>query len=270
MDFYEYDSNLSTLEVSIVGAGFDNFTFPLKMHLPQGIFLYVRPEDSEDELLCKLRAVSQKTPARPAKTIRPASRENVTSMMERIARGLIFESGRQDVKIVSSEIDLRVGQVSFTYIADKKYTLNRLAARMAKLLHVRVEFNQVGARDFARSVGGLGICGMELCCKSFLKNIPSITLDLARRQGLFSAPEKLSGACGRLLCCLRYELGVYEDAVRNFPSVGSRVITRRGIGEVMEVNVLKSEFRLRYDDKEEETLEVHDEDNEWELLKDHK
>ena len=94
--------------------------------------------------------------------------------------------------------------------------------------------------------------------------------DLARRQGLFSAPEKLSGSCGRLLCCLRYELNVYEDAQKLFPSVGSRVVTRRGVGEVIEVNLLKSNFKLRYDDSNEEVLEVHDEENEWELLREHK
>ena len=270
MDFYDIEPELSTLEVSIVGAGFENFAFPLKERLPQGIFLYVKPEDADEELLCKLRLISQKTPARRAASIRPASRENVTSVMRNIARGIIWESGREDVKIVSADLDLTVGQISFTYIADKKYTLNRLAAKLAKLLHVRVEFNQVGARDFARSIGGLGICGMELCCRVFLKNIPSITLDLARKQGLFSAPDKLSGTCGRLLCCLRYELAVYEHAAKLFPSVGSRVVTRRGVGEVVEVNILKRNFRLRYDDHNEEVLEVRDEENEWELMKEHK
>ncbi len=185
-----------------------------------------------------------------------------------MARGIIWENGLSDIKIVNAALDLQVGVIAFTYIAEKKHTLARIAAKLAKIFHLRVDFNQIGARDFARQIGGIGRCGRLLCCETFLKEIPSVTLDTARNQYIFAAPEKLSGACGRLLCCLRFELPLYEHAQKILPPLGSWVETKSGVGRVIEIQVPLLSFKIQYEDNTTEVVRVDGEGmEEWKIIR---
>lgn len=258
-----------TLEVSIVGGGFSRYGFDTPLRINPGSFALVLPGDEEHEVLVKVRGISSDRPADKAiREIRPVSKDYIIRVMKNIARAVIWENGLQDLKIVDASLDLRVGAISFTYIAEKKHTLARLAAKLAKVFHVRVDFNQIGARDFARFVGGIGRCGRMLCCEAFLKEIPSVTLDMARNQYIFAAPEKLSGACGRLLCCLRYELPMYQDAFKILPPLGSWVETRNGVGRVVEVHVPLMSFKIEYEDSRVEIVKAQGEqENEWKVIR---
>ncbi len=135
-----------------------------------------------------------------------------------------------------------------------------MGPKLAKLLHVRVELQQIGARDKARAIGGVGKCGLELCCKKFLKEIPSLTLTMARKQMLFAAPDKLSGVCGRLLCCLRYEVEHYEEMAQKLPALGAKVKVELDgeelEGEVVEVNYLLGTYKVVLPNGEERVLKV--------------
>jgi len=244
----------NTLEVSIVGGGFSWYQLPFSVELAPGSFIFIKERNSEYELLVKVRGVSSKPAQKILDRYRIASKEEVIRIMKNMTRGFLFENNMLDIKIVKEEFDMNVGLISFTYTAEKKYTMAKIASQLSKILHVRVEFKQIGARDYARVVGGLGLCGRELCCRIFLKEIPPVTLDMAREQYLFAAPEKLSGICGRLLCCLRYELDFYREAKSKLPEIGSTIETEKGPGKVVEVNVISGRVRVQYPDETEEVI----------------
>jgi len=240
-----------------VGGGFERYELPYKVDIPRGAFLFVKIAGQNHELLVKARHVVPKPAELKAESIRPASNSQTIQILKNMARAVIWENNIEDLKIVDATLDTKVGHINFIYIAEKRHNLSRIAIKLAKLLHLKVEFTQIGARDYARKIGGVGICGREICCRAFLKNIPAITLDMARQQYLFAVPEKLSGICGRLMCCLRYELPIYEILTRYIPSTGSSVITEKGKGRVVEVNLLKQSYKLRYEDGTEEIIYVN-------------
>ncbi len=243
-----------SVEVSVVGGGFERYQLPYKMDIPRGVFLFVKPDNMEHEVLVKARHVVPRSADVKAEIVRPAARTHVIQILKNMARGVIWENKINDLKIVDAKLDLKVGHINFIYIAEKRYNLARLAIKLAHLLHLKVEFTQIGARDYARNIGGVGVCGREICCRTFLKEIPAITLDMARQQYLFAVPEKLSGICGRLMCCLRYELPMYEILSKYMPSTGTYVITEKGKGRVVEVNILKQTYKLRYEDGSEDVV----------------
>jgi cell fate regulator YaaT (PSP1 superfamily) len=254
-----------SLDVSILGGGFDRFTLDKEIDIPPGTFVYIE-EEGKKPFLVKVRGISTRAAKRKFSKIYPASKEKVSHLMKQMAKGILFENKVEDVKIVDVQLDIEVGHAIFTYIAEKKHNLSKIAAQLAKLLHVRVDFEQIGARDYARKLGGIGLCGRTLCCKLFLTEIPSITLDMARQQYLFAAPEKLSGICGRLLCCLRFEMPVYEEISKELPPLGAKVETKRGIGKVIEINVPLECFKVQYEDNFVEVISKKDEGVFWQVI----
>lgn len=254
------------LEVSIVGGGLERFRYDGNSEVTPGKFAFIKFEEGEEHLV-KLRGISRKPTDKKILGFRPATSDVVKNVMKRIVRKVLHDENYDDIKIVRVDLDTEVGHAVFTYIAEKKYSLSKLAASLAKILHVKVSFEQIGARDYARVLGGLGLCGRPLCCRIMPKEIPSVTLEMARQQYLFAAPEKLSGLCGRLLCCLRFELPVYEEMLKNLPPLGARVETRRGVGKVIEVNALLSTFKVQYEDDTIEIIKADEEGAVWEILK---
>lgn len=259
------EEGVLAIDVSILGGGFDRFVFSKKIDIPPGSFAYIE-EEGKKPILVKIRGTSRRQAERKFLKIYPAPKEKVLHIMKQMAKGLLFDNLLEDVKIVEVQLDQEVGQAVFTYIAEKKHNLSKIAAHLARLLHVRVDFEQIGARDYARKLGGIGLCGRTLCCRKILKGIPSITLDMARQQYLFAAPEKLSGICGRLLCCLRFELPVYEEMVKELPPLGAKVETKRGIGKVIEINVPLESFKIRYEDNYTEVISKKDEGVFWQII----
>lgn len=245
----------NTMEVSIVGGGLTKYKSESIYNITPGKFIYIRPFGEDHDILVKFRAWSSAKTKHRVVHVRPVSKDTVVNIMKNMARGLLWEHGVQ-VKIVDAEIDLKVGKIEFFFVADTKLDLRKYGAMLAKLLHVRVKFTQIGARDMAVRMGGIGRCGRELCCTTFLRELPSVTLDMARNQYLFSAPEKLSGVCGRLLCCLRFELPFYQEAAQHLPALGSMIETEKGLGRVVEVNAIRMYYRVRYEDDQEEIIYV--------------
>ncbi len=261
----------NTVEVSIIGGEYDKFKYDGPIP-PVGTFIFIKPRGEDHEILVKVRGISNKPVDREIESLRLAPDRDVVRIMKNITKALLWEHEEyRDIKLTKTKFDAKTGYIKFDYIGERKHKLSKFSIKLSKILHVRVEFTQVGARDYAKEIGGIGPCGRELCCKLFLKDIPSVTLDMARQQYLFAAPEKLSGVCGRLMCCLRFELPVYEELSKIYPHVGMKIQTPKGIGKVVEVNILTGRVRVRYeDDNSEEILNLSEnaeEKVEWQPVK---
>ncbi len=139
----------------------------------------------------------------------------------------------------------------FYFNAENRVDFRELVRDLARELSCRIEMRQIGVRDQAKIVGGLGVCGRALCCASFLREFRPVTIRMAKMQGLVLNPQKVSGQCGRLLCCLAYEFEQYREARRGLPKIGTRVETPAGEGRVREVDILRRLVRVNMDGQEQ-------------------
>ena len=138
-----------------------------------------------------------------------------------------------------------VDNTTFYFTADGRVDFRELVKDLAGIFHTRIELRQIGVRDESKMIGGLGICGQPFCCSRFLKDFQPVSIKMAKEQGLSLNPTKISGACGRLMCCLSYEENAYEYLNSIMPMVGSTVRTPDGLGTVLEVNPISGYLRVR-------------------------
>ncbi len=158
------------------------------------------------------------------------------------ARHLCVERIRErriQMKLVSADYTFDGRKVTFYFVAEGRVDFRELVRDLANTLRVRVEMKQIGARDETKVTGGLGPCGRELCCSSWLRDFEAVTVKMAREQGLALNPSRLAGMCGRLKCCLRYEYATYVELKRALPNLGKRVQCVKGDGKVVRQNILK-------------------------------
>jgi len=169
----------------------------------------------------------------------------------------------QKAKLFSSELQLpmRFIDASFTFdrrqlllnfYADERIDFRELAKKLATVYKTRIELRQIGARDKAEQIGGIGICGRNLCCSSCLKKLESVSMNMAKNQNLALNPSKINGACGRLLCCLAYEDGEYVRCSVGMPSVGTKVKTQYGEGTVVSLDILNRKYKVYVGDEVKE------------------
>ena len=152
-----------------------------------------------------------------------------------------------DMNILDAVYTLDKKQLLFNFIADERVDFRELAKKLAGVYKTRIELRQIGARDKARTISGLGVCGRELCCSSFLTHIDSVTMNMAKNQNIALNPTKINGNCGRLLCCLSYEDEEYARCQKGMPSVGQTVKTDFGSGKVVSVDILKRKYKVDID-----------------------
>lgn len=157
-----------------------------------------------------------------------------------------------DMKLIDVEYTFDGNKILFYFVADTRIDFRELVKDLASVFKTRIELRQVGVRDQAKAVGGLGICGRVICCASATGEFQPVSIKMAKEQGLSLSPTKISGTCGRLMCCLKHEQEAYEDAIKRMPGVGSLVETPEGTGVVTEVNLLRENMKVRLD-KETET-----------------
>jgi len=149
-------------------------------------------------------------------------------------------------------------KLTFYFTADKRVDFRELVKDLTSCFRTRIELRQIGSREQAKMVGGLGICGRELCCCSYLDQFLPVTIRMAKDQGLSMNPAKLTGTCGRLMCCLSYEEAAYEDANKRVPKVGKKVRTPSGVGVVIYSDLLRERVTVRFEKEEETEMEVFD------------
>ena len=150
-----------------------------------------------------------------------------------------------EMKLVEAEYTLDRSKIMFYFTADGRVDFRELVKDLAGIFHTRIELRQIGVRDESKMIGGLGICGQPFCCSRFLKDFQPVSIKMAKEQGLSLNPAKISGSCGRLMCCLAYEQKSYEYLNSITPQVGSIVRTPDGEGTVIETNVVAGTLKVR-------------------------
>ena len=156
-----------------------------------------------------------------------------------------------DMQLVSAEVAFDGSKILFYFTADERVDFRELVKNLASVFHTRIELRQIGVRDKAKMVGGLGICGRPFCCASFLEDFQPVSIKMAKTQNLSLNPTKISGTCGRLMCCLKYEQDAYEDLIRTSPKMESFVDTPEGRGTVVEIDLLRQRVKVRMEDAPE-------------------
>lgn len=149
-----------------------------------------------------------------------------------------------DMTVIDASFTFDRKQLLISFYADERVDFRELAKRLANIYRTRIELRQVGARDKARQISGIGICGKELCCSSFLNHIDSVTMTMAKNQNIALNPNKINGVCGRLLCCLSYENEEYLRCQEKMPFVGSTVKTKYGTGKVISIDILNRKYKV--------------------------
>ena len=158
-------------------------------------------------------------------------------------------SHKLDMQLVSAECAFDGSKILFFFTAEGRVDFRELVKDLAGVFRARIELRQIGVRDEAKMIGGLGICGRPFCCAQFMDEFLPVSIKMAKTQNLSLNPTKISGTCGRLMCCLKYEQDAYEDAVKRLPKNDSFVLTPDGTGNVSDVNVLKETVNVRLDDR---------------------
>ena len=162
----------------------------------------------------------------------------------------ILERGL-DMKLVRVESNFDGSKIIFFFTSDGRVDFRELVRDLAGVFRARIELRQIGVRDEAKMLGGLGICGRPFCCSQFLDDFVPVSIKMAKTQNLSLNPTKISGTCGRLMCCLKYEQNAYEDAVRRCPKAESFVATPDGLGNVSSVDILREQVLVRLDGQNE-------------------
>jgi len=157
-----------------------------------------------------------------------------------------------EMKLVDVSCNFDGNKIIFFFTADGRVDFRELVKDLAAIFRARIELRQIGVRDEAKMLGGLGICGRPFCCKQFLPDFVPVSIKMAKTQNLSLNPTKISGTCGRLMCCLKYEQDAYEDAAKRMPKNDSFVQTPDGPGNVCEVNLLKEQVKVRLDEHNNE------------------
>ena len=200
------------------------------------------------DIVAPLRPVIRKATAQDEKI----ARENLEKEKRayEVCLQKIAEHGL-DMQLVSAEYAFDGSKILFFFTADERVDFRDLVKNLASVFHTRIELRQIGVRDKAKMVGGLGICGRPFCCASFLDDFQPVSIKMAKTQNLSLNPTKISGTCGRLMCCLKYEQDAYEDLIRTSPKMDSFVDTPEGRGTVVEVDLLRQRVKVKMEDQPE-------------------
>jgi cell fate regulator YaaT (PSP1 superfamily) len=206
------------------------------------------------EVVISNRMIDEKSIVAPLKkVIRIATKEDDEHLLENIKNAKnAFDICQK--KIIQHKLDMKLIDVEFTFDNNKalfyftaygRIDFRELVKDLASVFRTRIELRQIGVRDEAKILGGLGVCGKPLCCATFLGEFLPVSIKMAKEQSLSLNPTKISGTCGRLMCCLKYEQEAYEDLIKITPKIGAIVNTSDGNGVVVDVNIIKGDVKVR-------------------------
>ena len=189
--------------------------------------------------LKKVIRVATEEDVRRAENNERREKEAFQICQERIARHKL------DMKLVSVEFTFDNNKIIFYFTANGRVDFRDLVKDLASVFKIRIELRQIGVRDEAKMLGGLGSCGRQICCGAFLGDFQPVSIKMAKEQNLSLNPTKISGQCGRLMCCLKYEQDNYEQVLKRVPRVGRDVVTPDGVGVISEINCIKEKVKVR-------------------------
>ena len=202
----------------------------------------------EKDVVAPLRKVLRLATAQDEKIV--AENRAKEARAESVCAQKIQEHGL-DMQLVCAECAFDGSKILFYFTADERVDFRDLVKDLAGIFHTRIELRQIGVRDKAKMVGGLGICGRPFCCASFLDDFQPVSIKMAKSQNLSLNPTKISGTCGRLMCCLKYEQDTYEALIRTSPKLESFVDTPEGRGTVVEADILRQRVKVRMENNPE-------------------
>ena len=206
---------------------------------------------SSGEIVTPLKPVTR--PATPEDMERDAKNHQAEIEAGVICKKKIAAHGLE-MSLVDVEYTFDNAKLIFYFTCESRVDFRELVKDLASTFRTRIELRQIGIRDEAKMMGGLGICGRKFCCSSFLQDFVQVSIKMAKEQNFSLNSAKVSGACGRLMCCLRYEHEVYEEAIKETPPVGSVVATKDGQGVVCETKPLAKEIKVKFTDKDKEVI----------------
>ena len=206
------------------------------------------------EVVIPNKQVSDETLVRPLKPVlraaNPEDLKRARDNAEREQKAMVLcqeriAAHKLDMKLVDVEYTFDNSKILFYFTADGRVDFRELVKDLASVFRTRIELRQIGVRDEAKMLGGLGICGRPFCCSQFLGDFQPVSIKMAKEQGLSLNPTKISGSCGRLMCCLKYEQEAYESLLRITPKQGATVNTPDGRGQVVDANLLTGVIKVR-------------------------
>lgn len=197
------------------------------------------------ELVEPLKKIIRKANEKDLQTLKKLKEKEVTAVSE--AKKLSKQL-KLDMQIVNAEYAFDESKVTINFTSDDRVDFRDLVKMLAGTLKTRIELRQVGTRDKAKILGGIGICGREVCCKRFLNDFEKVNIKMAKNQGISLNPTNINGVCGRLLCCLGYENEQYVELINLMPKLGSRVKTKDGEGTVVYNDLIKKLVSVKFVD----------------------
>ena len=225
----------------------DNIIFETDNGLFSGCILKEKYEEKEENLVLPLFNVSRIVEDEDKKKIEK--------------NRIISEKSLRDAKKISRDLDLDMSfiysymnfdnsQLILSFLSDNRVDFRELAKKLAQKYKTRIELRQIGVRDKSKKIGGIGPCGLMLCCNSFLTDFNSVSINMAKNQMLALNPSKINGICGRLLCCLAYENDCYYEYKKDLPKVGDYVTTKEGKGKVIYVDIFDKKYKIETDENQ--------------------
>lgn len=209
---------------------------------------------ADEEIVSPIKPVIRKANAKDDKTYQ-RNKEKAAEAMEVCKKKV--EEHKLDMKLIDVEYTFDNNKVIFYFTADGRVDFRELVKDLASVFKIRIELRQIGVRDEAKMLGGLGPCGIGLCCSKWLGEFQPVSIKMAKEQNLSLNPTKISGICGRLLCCLKYEQDFYEEVCKKLPVEGQQVSTKDGKGIVFKVNVLRETVTVKLEGDDAVLNEYH-------------
>ncbi len=176
--------------------------------------------------------------------------QNNNKYAENVARSLV-KKHKLNMKILDAQYTLDKHKLLINFSSEDRIDFRKLVRDLAAKLNARIELKQLGSRDTTKLIGGMSSCGREYCCKSFLNEFHPVSIKMAKEQGLSLNPTKVSGACGKLMCCLKYEQNTYTYLAKTLPKIGDYVSTENGNGYIKDINLVSGNIKVKLDEKDE-------------------
>lgn len=254
--------------MKVYGVSFNNkgklYNFKSEITCPINVTVIVETEKGLQfgKVIKEIEIENSKFDGNFKDIIRIATKEDYNQYLENLkeatkaltkAKKLINELGLK-MNLIDANFTFDRKQLLFNFYAEERIDFRDLAKRLAATYKTRIELRQIGARDKAEEIGGIGVCGRLLCCSSFLKQKESVTMTMAKNQNIALNPSKINGVCGRLLCCLAYEDKEYTACRNLLPEIGETVKTKYGKGIVKNVDILKKIYKVEIDNEEYEII----------------
>ncbi|MFQ6031555.1 MAG: stage 0 sporulation family protein [Candidatus Zixiibacteriota bacterium] len=250
--------------VEFRGSRREVFANPNCLSIRPSDYVVVQAERGENlgKVSNKVQKEAEELEKKPQNILRKATEEDLKKLITNREKEMecfkecqrMITERSLEMKLVDVELQFDNNKLTFFFTAEKRVDFRELVKELAGAYKTRIELRQIGVRDEAKRIGGFGVCGLPLCCSSFLRDFEPISTQLAREQNLSLNPAKISGNCGRLLCCLLYEKELYQKSLPHYPKIGSKFKTEKGEGIVDKINIFKEYIVVKHETGEEEKI----------------